>query len=178
GQQSCDAVGVRTADRRALLFRVAVTQGVLGKMVRAGKGLSLPNGPGDGGSVQRKLLLDLVEYLEGVARVAVHLVDEGDDGDVTQPAHLEQLQRSRLDAPGRIDHHHGADDRRQGSVGVVGKVFVAGRVEQVEDVVAIFERHHRGDDRDAALTLDLQPVRPGLDLVLLGLYFAGKLDGA
>ena len=43
---------------------------------------------------------------------------------------------------------------------------------------SILEGHHRGDDRDAALALDLHPVRAGLDAVLLGLDLAGELDGA
>ena len=66
----------------------------------------------------------------------------------------------------------------QRAVGVVGKVLVAGRVEQVEDVVAILEGHHRGDDRDAALALDLHPVGARLHAVLLGLDLAGQLDRA
>ncbi|MNT00118.1 hypothetical protein D3C72_1345380 [compost metagenome] len=53
---------------------------------------------------------------------------------------------------------------------------MAGRVENVEDVAVIFEGHHRGDDRNAALALDLHPVRTGLDAVLLCLHFTGKLD--
>ncbi len=104
----------------------------------------------------------------GVARLAVHLVDEGDDRDVAQPADLEQLQRARLDALGGVDDHDGAVDRGQRAVGVVGKILVARRVQEVEDVVAIFERHHRGDDGDTALALDLHPVGAGLDAILLG----------
>jgi hypothetical protein len=58
------------------------------------------------------------------------------------------------------------------------EVLVARRVEQVEDVAVIFEGHHRGDHRDAALALDLHPVGAGLDPVLLGLDLAGQLDRA
>ncbi len=94
------------------------------------------------------------------------------------PADLEQLQRSRLDALGGVDDHDGGIDRRQRAIGIVGEVFVAGRIEHVEDIAVIFEGHHRGDDRDAAFALDLHPVRAGLDAVLLRLDFAGKLDGA
>ena len=148
------------------------------QMVGAGKGLAAADRPGDRRRVERQLLLDLVEDLEGVARLAVHLVDEGDDRNVAQAADLEQFQRARLDALGAVDHHDGEVDGRQRAVGVVGKVLVARRVEQVEDVVAILEGHHRGDDRDAALALDLHPVRAGLDAILLGLDLAGELDGA
>ena len=147
-------------------------------MIGAGEGLAAADRPGDRRGVERQLLLDLVQDLEGVAAFAVHLVDEGDDRDVAQPADFEQLQRARLDALGGVDDHDGGIDRRQRAIGVVGEVLVAGRIEQVEDIVAIFEGHHRGDDRDAALALDLHPVGARLDAVLLGLDLAGKLDRA
>jgi hypothetical protein len=51
---------------------------------------------------------DLVEELEGILALAVHLVDEGDDRHVAQAADLEQLAGLRLDALGGVDHHHRA----------------------------------------------------------------------
>ena len=177
-QQAGDAVGIGAVDRGAFLFLVALAHGILGQMIGAGKGLAPADRPGDRRGVERQLLLDLVEDLERIAAFAVHLVDEGDDRDVAQAADLEQLQRARLDALGGVDDHDRGIDRRQRAVGVVGEILVAGRVEQVEDVVAILEGHHRGDDRNAALALDLHPVGARLDAVLLGLDLAGKLDGA
>ncbi len=58
------------------------------------------------GGVEGERLLDLVEQVERVAGLAVHLVDEGDDRDVAQAADLEQLSRARLDALRGVDHHH------------------------------------------------------------------------
>ena len=176
GQKAGGAIGIRAVDRRAVLFLVMAANGIFGEMIGAGKGLALPDRPCDGGGIERQLLFDFIKDLERVARLAVHLVDECDDGNVTQAADLEQFQRARLDALGGIDDHDGGIDSRQRAIGVVGEVFVAGRVEQVEDVVAIFEGHHRGDDRNAAFALDLHPVRAGLDTVLLGLDLAGELD--
>ena len=134
--------------------------------------------PGQRRGVERQRLLDLVEQVERIARLAVHLVDEGDDRDVAQPADLEQLARARLDALGGVDHHDRGIDRGQRAIGVFGEVLVAGRVEQVEDAVGIFEGHHRGDDGNAALALDAHPVRTGLAAVGLGAHFAGELDRA
>ena len=99
-------------------------------------------------------------------------------GNVAQAADLEQLARARLDALGGVDHHHRRVDRGQRAVGVLGEVLVARRVEQVEDAVGVFEGHHRGDDRDAALALDAHPVGAGLAAVGLGAHFAGELDRA
>ncbi len=55
---------------------------------------------------------------------------------------------------------------------------MARRVEQIEDEVVVFEGHHRGNDRDAALALDRHPVGLGRAAVALGLDVAGELDGA
>jgi hypothetical protein len=160
------------------LLCIGATHLVGGEVIGAAEGLRAADRPGDRGAVERQLLFHLVQYLERIAALAVHLVDEGDDRDVAQAADFEKLQRARLDTLGGVDHHHGRIDRRQRAVGVVGEVLVAGCVEQVEDRVVIFEGHHRGDDRDAALALDLHPVGTGLDAVLLGLDLAGELDRA
>ena len=134
--------------------------------------------PGHRRGVERQRLFDLVEQLERVAALAVHLVDEGDDRNVAQPADLEQLSRPRLDALGGVDHHDRGIDRRQRAIGVFRKVLVARRVEQVEDEVVELEGHHRGDDRDAALALDLHPVGTGVAPLALGLDLAGEIDRA
>ena len=99
-------------------------------------------------------------------------------GNVAQAADLEQFAGARLDALGRVDHHHRRVDRGQRAIGVLGEVLVAGRVEQVEDAIAIFEGHHRGDDGNAALALDAHPVGAGLAAVGLGAHLAGELDRA
>src|SRR3546814_2492607 len=66
-----------------------------------------------------------------LAALPVHFVDEGDDRHVAQPTYLEQLARLRLDALGGVDHHHRGVHRRQRAIGVLGKILVPRRVEQV-----------------------------------------------
>ena len=80
------------------------------------------------------------------SRLAVELVDEGDDRNVAQAAHLEQFARRASMPFGRVDHHDGGVDR-SACGRCLPKILVARRVEQVEDAIAIFERHHRSDDR-------------------------------
>ena len=128
--------------------------------------------------VERQLRFDLVEQLEGMPALAVDLVDEGDDRDVAQPAHLEELSRLRLDALGGVDHHDGGIDRRQRAVGVLGKILVAGRVEQVEDEAVALEAHDGRGDRDAALALDRHPVGARAPPLAAGAHRAGHADGA
>ena len=99
-------------------------------------------------------------------------------GNVAQAADLEQLSGPRLDALGGVDHHDGGIDRGQRAVGVFGKVLVARRVQKVEHQILEFEGHHRGDDGDAALALDLHPVGTGVAPLALGLDLAGQIDRA
>ena len=70
----------------------------------------------------------------------------------------------------RVEHHDRGVGGGQHAVGVLGEVAVARGVEQVDDVVAVGELEHRRGDGDAALLLQLHPVRappaplaPGLD---------------
>ncbi len=169
---------VGTGDGLAVRGLVEAADARLEEIVGAAEIAALADGPHHGRGVERQHLLDLVEQLKRFARLAVELVDEGDDGDVAQAADLKQLARARLDALGGVDDHDGGVDGGQRAVGVVGEVLVARRVEQVQDRAAIFERHHRGGNRDAALALDRHPVGPRPALVLLGLDLAGELDGA
>ncbi len=167
---------LRAVDRKAIHLRVVATKGVFSKIVSATEALRPADRPGDRRGIERKLFLDLIQNLEGIAAFAVHLVDEGDDRNIAHAANFEKLQRARLDTLGGIDDHDRRIHRRQRAVGVIGKVFVAGRIEDVEDAVVIFEGHDRSDDRNAALALDLHPVRTGLDAILLRLHLTGKLD--
>ena len=79
-------------------------------------------------------------------------------GRFARAADLEQLQRLRFDALGRVEHHHHGVDGGQHAVGVLGEVAVAGRVEQVQFVIAVREVERRRGDRDPALLLHVHPV--------------------
>jgi hypothetical protein len=54
---------------------------------------------------------------------------------------LNSLMRLRLDALGGVDDHHGGIRRHQRAVGVLGKVLVARRVEDVDAVALVVELH-------------------------------------
>ncbi|MGY4454748.1 hypothetical protein ACVWZR_009408 [Bradyrhizobium sp. i1.3.1] len=154
------------------------THAAIGNVIGAEEIAAAADRPGHRRGVERERLLDLVEQLEHVAALAVHLVDEGDDRNVAQAADFEQLSGARLDALGSVDHHDGGVDGRERTVGVLRKVLVARRVQQIEHETLELERHDRGHDRDAALALDLHPVRTGVAPLALGLDLAGEIDGA
>ena len=134
------------------------------------------------GRAQADPLLDLVQQFEGLAAGTVPLVDEGDDGDAAVAAHVEQLQRLRLQALGRVQQHDRAVHGRQHPVGVLGEVRVAGGVEQVQQHAAVLEPQHRGGDGDAAGAFHVHPVGPhpappGLAVHRSGLVDRGGVQG-
>ena len=164
-----DARAIRRIEHQHAIAREIV--GALEVLAGAGR-------PGHGRDVERQGRGDLVQKLDRVAALAVHLVDEGDDRHVAQAADLEQLAGARLDALGGVDHHHRRIDRGQGAVGVLAEILVARRVEKIEHRAAILEMHHRGGDRDAALLLDLHPVRARTPCIAARLDRARDMDGA
>ena len=177
--QQIDQCGVVQVDLGDCgLFGVAgvgkVQNAALFAIVHAAELLPAADGPVDGIGVDPQLPLDLLAQVQRIPRLAVHLVDEGENGNVAQGADLKELARLRLDALGAVDDHHGAVRRHQRAVGILGKVLVARGVEDVDAVAAVLELHDRRGDGDAALLFDLHPVGGGgpgalaLDLARLG----------
>jgi hypothetical protein len=119
-----------------------------------------------------------VEEIERLAAHAVHLVDEGEDGNAAAAADGEELAGLRLHALGAVDQHHRRVGGRQRPVGVLGEVLVARRVEQVDAVSVVLELQHAGGDADAALPLQLHPVAGDVPLLPARLDRAGQVDGA
>ncbi len=159
-----------------------LAQAVRGEVVNAFELAAHACGPAHRADVKLQLVGDFIEQAEDFAAFAIDLVDEGDDGDVAQAADLEQLARLRLYALCRVDHHDGGVDGGQRAIGVLGKILMARRVEQVEGdgfaITRALERHDRGGDRNAALLLDLHPVGPGAPVGAARLHLTGEMDRA
>ncbi len=134
--------------------------------------------PGDRRGTDAQHFLDLIEQLDRRTAVAVELVDEGHDRCVAQAADLHQLDRALLDAFRAVDDHQSGIDSRQGPIRVLGEVLVAGRIQQIDDAVAIGKLHYRGRDGNSALLLQPHPVRSGVPGGFATLDGARHLDGA
>ena len=161
------ALGLAGEEQDPLLFPV----------IHTGKFLAAADGPVDGVGVDTQFPLYLLAQLQGVAGLTVHLVDEGENGDVPQGADLEQLPGLRLHALSAIDDHDGAVSSHQGPVGVLGEVLMAGGIQNVDAEAVVLELHHGAGDGNAALFFDLHPVGGG-SLGPLALDLTGLRDGA
>ena len=100
---------------------------------------AVAEGPGDGERADAEDLLQVVEEVEGLHGGAVHLVHEGEDGDASHPADLEQLAGALLDALARVDDHDDGVDGGEDAVGVLGEVAVSGGVQEVHAVALVVE---------------------------------------
>ena len=147
-------------------------------VVDALKILAGADGPVHGVGLDAQLPLHLVQKVEGVLGLPVHLVHEGKDGNVAHGADLEQLPGLRLHALGAVDDHDGGVGGHEGAVGVLGEVLVAGGVQDVDAEAVVLKLHHGGRDGNAALLFDLHPVGGGGAGVFLALDHACLSDGA
>ena len=136
--------------------------------------LAAADGPVDGVGVDAQLPLHLLAEGERVLGLPVHLVDEGENGNVAHGADLEQLPGLGLHALGPVNDHHGGVRRHEGAVGVLGEILVARGVQDVDAIAVVLELHDGAGDGNAPLLLDLHPVAGGgagplaLDLPGLG----------
>ena len=163
------AVGAAVALKRQHAARGAV--------VHALKILAAADGPVHRVGLDAQNFLDVLHQFKRVAGFAVHLVDEGKDGDVAQGANFEQFDGLCLNALGRVDDHDGAVGGHQGAVGILGEVLVAGGVQDVDALALVVELQNRRCNADSALFLNVHPVRDSVFGALLALHGAGGLDG-
>ncbi len=75
--------------------------------------------PGGRRHVDGEVFLDLVDDLERVPRLAVHLVAEGQDRQIPEPADLEELAGLAFDALGPVDDHDRSIDGGERAVGIL-----------------------------------------------------------
>ena len=134
--------------------------------------------PVDRKRADAQLVLDLLEQLVGVARLAVHLVDKGEDRHAAHRAHLEQLARLRLDALGGVDDHDRRVRRHQRAVGILGKVLMARRIQDIDAKAFIVKLKHRRGYGNSSLLFDLHPVGDGMLRGFSSFYRTGQVDGA
>ena len=172
--------------RHALLVGSEEIELFLVDIIDALEALTLANRPGERSHVDMKFLLQFVEQVEGIATLAVHLVDKDNDGSIPHTADFHQFARLCLHTFGRIHHNDRGIDSRKRSIGIFGKVLVAWRIEDVDliglvllgfgTLGTIVELHHRRGDRDTTLLLNVHPVGGGALAYFVALHRTGYLN--
>ena len=179
-QEVAGRIARQPIDRRMracapLLGRLIDVDAVLEQVVDA---LQLPahaDRPRHGRARDLQHFLDFIEQLHRLAAFAIELVDERHDRGVAQPANLHEFDRPLLDALRAVDDHQRRVHRGESAIGVLGKILVARRVEQIHHAPVVGKLHYRGRHRDAALLLERHPVRGRVPRRLAALHGAREL---
>ena len=116
------------------------------------------DGQNDRHGAGAKAVVDLLDDVQEVRADAVHLVDEGDAGNLVLVSLTPHRLGLRLDAADGAEHGHGPVKHAQGALDFNGKIYVAGSVNQVDVAILPLAGDGRRGDRDAALTLLSHPV--------------------
>ena len=86
-----------------------------------------------------QLLFDLVQQVERVLTVAVHLIDKHDHGSLTHTADFHQLTGLGFHTFCGIDHDNNAIHSRQRTKRIFSEILVAGRIEDIDFMAGIIE---------------------------------------
>ncbi len=124
----------------------------------------------DGDGIRFELADDLIERPFEVCADAIHLVDEADARDTVFVGLAPDGLRLRLDASNRVEHGDRAVEHTERPFHFRGEVHVAGRIDDVDTVIAPEAGRGRGGDGDATLLFLLHPVHdsgPFVDLTNL-----------
>jgi len=165
--------GVALGRRQALHDRFQHLRHVLAGLGRDQDGI---------GGIQPDHVLDLLLDLVGLGGRQVDLVEHRHDLVIVVERLIDIGERLRLDTLAGVDHQERALAGGERPVDLIGEVDMAGRVDQVEDVIlavvgAVIEPHRLRLDGDAALALDVHRVE---HLLLAGHFAvaepAGELD--
>ena len=140
--------------------------------------MAAADGPVHGTGADAQHVLDLVQELIGIPGLTVKLVDEGEDGNVTHHAYLEQLDGLGLHALRAVNDHDRTVRSHQGSVGILREVLVSRCIQNVDALSLIVELQHGGGHGDTSLLLDLHPVGHRMLAGLPALDGSGQVDGA
>ena len=138
-------------------------------VVHALKFLARADRPVAGVGLNAELVLELIEQVERVARLAVHFVDERKNRNVAHRADLEEFSRLGLHAFRAVNHHDCRVRGHERAVRVLREVLVSRGIQNIDAVALILELHDGGRDRNAALLFDLHPVGDRRTRILLAL---------
>ena len=145
-------------------------------VVNTAEFLSGTDRPVDRAGCNAELFFDLVEQLEGIVRIAVHLVDEGKDRDVAHDTDFKQLSGLCLDTLRCIDNHDGGIGCHQGTVRILREVLVSRGIQNVDAVAVVIELQNGRGNGNTTLFLDLHPVGYGMARSRFSFYGTGEID--
>ena len=162
--------------RHHLLGRLEKIQIVFVDVINSLKAHTTFDRPGQRTYMNGKLFLQLIQQIERIFGLTVHLIDEYNDRRITHTAHFHQLTRLCFHTFGTIYNDDNAIYSSQRTICVFSEILMTGSIEDINLILFIVELHHRGGYRDTTLLLYIHPVRCSGFLYLIALYSTCHLD--
>src|SRR3954463_3423155 len=126
-------------------------------VVNAAKIGAVAERPINGIGVDAENAFQFIEQHERIFCRPIQLVHDSEDGDAALAADLEEFACLGLNAFGSVNDHYGGIDGCQNAIGIFGKIFMAGSIQQVHTITAILELQDGGTDGNATLALQFHP---------------------
>ena len=153
-------------------FFIEGVEGVFGNRIYALKQLTHANRERKGSCLDMQNAFNLVQQVQHMTPIQVHLVNEGNDGRMAHATHIHELDRLLFHTVHAIDKHEGGVDGGQGAVGVFAEVLVPRGIDQVEHATFEREIQHGTRNRNTTLLFNLHPVAHRVAAVRLGAHVA------
>src|SRR6516225_9261073 len=134
--------------------------------------------PGHWMQLNMQFFFYFFQKIKAILSIPIHFVDEDDYRSI---AHSTDFHQS----PGLLFHSiHAVNDQNhaihssQRSECILRKIFVTGRVQQIDQDIVVFEAHYRSGYRDTALTFYLHKIAGRIFPDLIALHRSSSLDGS
>ena len=145
-------------------------QAAVVQVVHAFKFLAHVDRPGKRVQAQLQLLFYFIHQVERVLAIAVHLVHKHNHGRIAHTAYLYQLAGLVFHTVHAVYHQYYTVHRSEGAVRILGKIFVTGRIQQVDEGIVVFKAHYGCGHRDTPLALYFHKVARSMFLYLVALH--------
>ena len=155
------------------LVKIEITFIDVVNSLEAGTALDRPRQRTD---VDGEFLLQLIQQVERVFCLTVHLIDKDNHRSVAHAADFHQLACLCFHTFRTVHHDDNAVHRRQCAVGIFGKVLVTRSIEDIDFIIVIVELHYGSGYGDTTLFFNIHPVRRCRLLYLVALYRTRHLN--
>ena len=163
--------------RHILLARSIEVQFLFIYIIDPPEPLSHVDRPAQRTHMDMQFFFDLVQQVERILTVTVHLIDKHDHGSLTHTADFHQFTGLGFHTFCGIDHDNNAIHCRQRTERIFGEVLVARSIEDIDFMTGIVESHHGGCDGDSTLLFNFHPVGGSCLLDLVRLYGSCHMNG-
>src|SRR5690606_29171467 len=117
-----------------------------------------------------EFLLYFIHQIESIVSFSIELVDENNHRDVSHTTNFNEFFGSLLYPFGNVYHHNHAIYGRKRTESIFSKIFVTGRVENIDFFVFIIECQNGCGNRNPSLSFDFHKVRSSSFFDFVALY--------